>query len=342
MTTTLSTTLVLTALTAALAAGQLELVQPAVERAPGTSVSVDDLAEVQTAESERNADDTGYTANEAVSAMFDWYQYLKDGAVIPFRLLRPAVIEEGKEYPLIVYFGGRGEMNGDNDSHLAHLHHAFKTLSEKDFYLLAVQHTRDGVFAYDGEDHVAEDFFIHAPGGGTYFDAVNEIYDILLAEFPVDKTRVSVAGICSGSTAAYMFASQHKEHVAAMCIVSGYPPGVNIDGIALAAYNSPSDDRNAASSMRQYVTAKKRKGEVFFLNDTMSGHADTSLPFGEDNILDWLLAQKKGQPVTLPCFHLYPVRSWLAVSANIVLPLVCFAALLHFRRQQIRRRKKTL
>ena len=37
-----------------------------------------------------------------------------DGAKLPYRLLKPAAIEAGKKYPLVVFLHGAGERGEDN------------------------------------------------------------------------------------------------------------------------------------------------------------------------------------------------------------------------------------
>jgi predicted peptidase len=300
--------------------GQIELVAPAVNRV----LSEEEIAATAASESERNDTDTNYVANAAVTNLFCKYQYKRGDAVIPFRLLRPIAEEEGKEYPLIVYFGGRGEMNGDNESHLAHLHHAIKTLTRADFFFLTVQ--------YVVEEERREDFFLPAPGGGTYYDVVEEIYEQLLKEYPIDKTKVSVAGLCGGAGAAYMFASRHKETVTSLVVISAGPPAVNLDGIPLVIYNSVFDTV-PIKEVRRYVRSRKEKGEIVYLNDTLCGHADTSLPFGKDEIFNWLLSQKKGEEPTRPSFLFCSPNTWYDVLCYIVFPLVCFFIIFNVRRR---------
>ena len=41
-------------------------------------------------------------------------------ASLSYRLLKPATVEEGKKYPLVVFLHGAGERGGDNKAQLKH------------------------------------------------------------------------------------------------------------------------------------------------------------------------------------------------------------------------------
>ena len=43
-----------------------------------------------------------------------------DGHKLPYRLLKPAMIEDGKKYPLVIFLHGAGERGTDNEKQLVH------------------------------------------------------------------------------------------------------------------------------------------------------------------------------------------------------------------------------
>jgi len=123
-----------------------------------------------------------------------------DAATLPYRLLKPKTIEDGKRYPLVVFLHGAGERGGDNERQLLHpdvLNFATaKYAAANPAFLVAPQ-------CPAGQKWVDVNWW-QKPHHKTPEKPAEsmrltlELMDALAEEFPIDPDRVYVTGLSMG------------------------------------------------------------------------------------------------------------------------------------------------
>ena len=133
-----------------------------------------------------------------------------DGASMPYRLLAPPNVDQaGRQFPLIVFLHGAGERGTDNriqmQLHIDGLRAATQT-EEYASFLVAPQ----------------------LPAGNTYwqpnyaYDLTLEIIDSLIADYPIDPSRIYVTGLSLGGNGSFNYISQLPDRFAAAVPLSGW------------------------------------------------------------------------------------------------------------------------
>lgn len=142
----------------------------------------------------------------------DYKAYYVNG--FGFRLMYPSTyapaVNDGKKYPLIIMFHGRGELGTvyDNELQLTHgaLHHLNARNSGKfDGYALFMQN-RTGDW------------------GSAQYNAINVVIDYMVANNKVDPDRVVIHGLSAGGRGAWQYLIDNPKRVAAAAPMSAVHP----------------------------------------------------------------------------------------------------------------------
>lgn len=137
-----------------------------------------------------------------------WKAYIYKGN--PFRLVFPKTYNptanDGKKYPIIVFFHGRGEAGSiyDNEFSLLHGGENFKNKVDNgtfDGYILVMQTTN----GYHGDPQ---------------FDAVKEITDYMIINNKLDPFRIVDNGLSTGGAATWDMAIRHPSVISSMLPMS--------------------------------------------------------------------------------------------------------------------------
>jgi predicted peptidase len=143
-------------------------------------------------------------------------------ATLPYRLLRPAVIEEGERMPLVVFLHGAGERGNDNLAQLKY----FPTWMASDearanypCYLLAPQCRRDKKWADYSRDPMEGEPLGHPLSADLA--AVVNVMEQLLDDEPIDADRVYLTGLSMGGFGSWDLASRMPGRFAAMMPICG-------------------------------------------------------------------------------------------------------------------------
>jgi large repetitive protein len=129
---------------------------------------------------------------------------------VAFRLLYPRTYNptanDGKKYPMMVFFHGLGEAGPITDNEFQLYHGA-------DYFRTSQNNNR-----YDG--YV---LFLQSQGfwGGGHYDYVKEIIDYMVPNNKLDAFRVSVNGLSAGGTACWEMALKYPTYVSAVLPMSG-------------------------------------------------------------------------------------------------------------------------
>ena len=262
-------------------------------------------------ESEKNIDG-GYDANVNIVQCFAAMEYRYTGGryvdePIRFRLRSPQNIEPGKTYPLIVWTHGYGESVGDNKRQLAHIHYAIKSFAGKDqldFFMLATQcpannPSWDISLAQDGK-------------GDASMTIMDEIFERLLVEYPIDQDRISVVGVSSGGSAAWEYVAKHPGRFASLVAFSCTPPsGVSpsiFEKTAVWAFNNKGDTvpYQPVVDMVQKINDLGGTAHVQLREGGL--HITWDRPLARQEIIRWMIRQHLDGSGPLP-WNAYHLRS---------------------------------
>ncbi len=237
-------------------------------------------------------------------ALFTALEYRYTGGayrdeVFRYRLFIPATGSPDARMPLIVWLHGRGESGADNVEQLQWLDQLFFTRPWKreryPFYFLTVQCPEDN------------DFWTLKNGaqGDDMVNVVKAILDETLQDYPIDRARVCLAGLSSGGTGCWELARRYPQYFAAVApLASEGEQKATIARLAQVpvwAFHCARDEGTPIAQVRTTVKALKQSGGIVHLTEVEAdGHDCWSTAFADYHLLDWLLAQRRGQPGPQP------------------------------------------
>jgi predicted peptidase len=302
-----------------------------LSKATYSTIAEDKIEEIATAESKKHADD-GYLAHAKLTDCFDALGYRYTGGhykndLIRFRLRCPPKMKAGKKYPLIIWFHGQGESGNDNERQLAHIQYTFPFIvgpRSLDFFMLVTQCPGNNP---NWDTSVSQD-----GKGDVPFTIAMEIFDHLIEEYPIDKTRISIYGQCSGAEAAWMFARKYPELCAAIVPISATPPSEIFPDITISAYNCTQDVYTSIVSMRHYVRRANQSGGIAHLTEINVNSHDAWTPaLSQYEVVAWMITQKKNSIFSPPPGIVLKPLSWRQVFIYYGLPLCCLLPLIIIR-----------
>lgn len=144
-----------------------------------------------------------------------------DGTTVPYRLLRPASIEPGVTYPLVVVLHGSGAIGTDNVSQVGMLAKSWATPAIRSRYpafVVVPQFARRSAEYRDRGTPAASSTATSTIHAGV------ALIDELVAALPVDRQRVYAAGFSMGGSTVWHMLALRPDLFAAAIAVAGVPP----------------------------------------------------------------------------------------------------------------------
>ncbi|MEO6786332.1 MAG: prolyl oligopeptidase family serine peptidase, partial [Chthoniobacteraceae bacterium] len=223
-----------------------------------------------------------------------------DGAQLPYRLLKPANIEPGKKYPLVIFLHGAGERGTDNALQLKHGVAAFAKLDAREkfpCFVFAPQCPKD------------RNWIEMTPGGygnaapadpGPMEPLVLGAVDALAQEFTIDPDRVYVTGLSMGGFGTWDLITRHPDMFAAAVPVCG---GGDKDRAAAAkavpvwAFHGLEDKVVPPVRSEEMVAVLRAAGGTAAITEYPGvAHDSWTFAYSEPHLLPWLFAQHRGEP----------------------------------------------
>jgi pimeloyl-ACP methyl ester carboxylesterase len=230
-----------------------------------------------------------------------------------FRLHVPESLEPGKTYPLVVWLHGAGECGSDNINQLSHLHHIIPYLvgpKKRDFFLLVPQcpHTHvsweaaeicSSTVRGDGsvECHVVDD---PVARGNAPIAFTLAMTDAVMKHFPIDRNRVSVAGLSTGGEGVWRIVERRPDlFAAAVPLVSWHAMQEKslrehpiLKKIPIWAIYS-SDDTAIDFARKDFERMRERGCNVRKTEFGVCGHRAWTPAMLQGDILGWLISRAK-------------------------------------------------
>lgn len=211
-----------------------------------------------------------------------------------YQVFIPQTLAPGERLPLIVWMHGHGEANGPRKAylHLRYLKQLFKvSLREhgpERFALMAMQCRQNN------------------PNWTTVADDADDMANVLAAgiddvlnRYPIDRNRVTLAGISSGGNGVWTLGSRRPELFAGLVPMASAGldgPGIeNLIGIPIWAFHSALDKPCPPDFVRRTIAAVRSRNGNAYLTEFNSSNHDCWTPAFEDcELLSWMLSQQRG------------------------------------------------
>ncbi|MBK7406514.1 MAG: hypothetical protein IPJ41_18445 [Phycisphaerales bacterium] len=223
---------------------------------------------------------------------------IEGGASYSYRLLAPpdgaAAPEAG--WPLVIFLHGAGERGDDNLKQLAYLPEAMAGWREEfPCYLLAMQ-CPEGQSWSDSHWNRGEGDQI-APEPTPAMQAVITAIRVLVADEPIDTTRLYLTGLSMGGFGTWDLAARHADWFAAAAPIcgGGDPTAASAyKGLPIWAWHDAGDPVVPVARTRMMVEAAKAAGAIVKYDEvTGFGHGSWGPAYQADKLPTWLFAQRK-------------------------------------------------
>lgn len=224
-----------------------------------------------------------------------------DGAKLPYRLLTPKNYDAAQKYPLVLFLHGAGERGTDNSAQLRHGTALFLKSEVREKYpcfVLAPQCPTDATWSAV-KGWTGPDAFTPEPLAPMKL-ALGAV-DAVAKEFSVDPDRLYITGLSMGGYGSWDAIARHPEKWAAAMPVCGGGPVEKITGaknVAVWAFHGINDTAVPVVRSRELIAALKAAGGTPLYSEyPYVAHDSWTLAYGEPELLPWLFAQRRGQPV---------------------------------------------
>ncbi|AMV17220.1 alpha/beta hydrolase-fold protein [Planctomyces sp. SH-PL14] len=238
------------------------------------------------------------SAGESVNKdSFEKHVFEAEGASLPYRLLKPANVESGKKYPVVVFLHGAGERGTDNEKQLVHGMSVFL----------------DGQFR---KDHPCFVVVPQCPDKTMWVDIpwdspqprmpempnlnhklVIGLLDRLEKELPVDVDREYAAGLSMGGFGTWDLLIRNPKRFAAGVVVCG---GADLSRVIVAKdiplwlFHGAKDTTVRVERSREAVETLKKIGATPRYTEYPDvAHDSWNNAFATPELYEWLFTQKR-------------------------------------------------
>ncbi len=220
----------------------------------------------------------------------------KDGNKLPYRFMKPAKVEEGKTYPLVIFLHGAGERGTDNKAQLRHgIQDIIKLGAEKHpFFMLVPQ-------CPNGKKWVEVDW-----GAASHtmpeqlsvpFTLLFELLGKIEKENPIDQKRIYIMGISMGGFGTWDAISRFPDKFAAAVPVCGgadTAQAPKLVKIPIWVFHGGNDNTVKTQRSRDMVEAlKKAGGDPKYTEYPGVGHNSWTQTFSNPEVIEWIFSQSK-------------------------------------------------
>jgi predicted peptidase len=218
-----------------------------------------------------------------------------NGIVIPYRILFPSDLKQGKTYPLVLQLHGSGEIGVDNIKQVDRLAKSWAMPDVREryqTYVLVPQFPiRSANYGPTSPDQKAE--------ASPALHAALELLEDFTAKNAVNKSQIYALGFSMGGSATWLSHTIKPNLFAAMMPISGIAPddayATNYQQLPVLVLHGNADTENPITADRRFFNAIKKVGSQQIRLREYEGLAH-QLP---DDIYsgfwwrDWLFAQKR-------------------------------------------------
>lgn len=211
------------------------------------------------------------------------------GKTMPYRLYLPENVKKGKNYPVILFLHGAGEIGSDNEQHLPNFTQCFSVAGDllKDVIIICPQ-TPGGWNLHDNG-------FNDQKG---YLSMAKKIVDATLKEYSCDRNRIYVTGLSLGSFATWDIIDAYPNYFAAavpVCGGGGSYASESFINTPIWIYHGTADPTVSYDSSLSTYQAIINSGGKNVKFTTLNGVAHNAWDYAYKDraMFSWLLAQNR-------------------------------------------------
>jgi predicted peptidase len=215
-----------------------------------------------------------------------------------YRIHIPANLQPDEKVPLLLFLHGAGERGGDNTSQLRHGIPSLLSYIEKKNTpaIIIVPQCPSGMQWVDvpwvDEAHTMP------PAPSKPLQAVRALLAQSLDELPVDRSRIYLSGISMGGFGTWDYLQRDPELFAAgipICGGGDTAEAAKLVHTPIWTFHGDRDSSVKTLRSREMAEAIKQAGGTLFKYTEYPevGHDSWTRTYANDEVLDWLFAQKK-------------------------------------------------
>jgi predicted peptidase len=209
-----------------------------------------------------------------------------------YRLLKPAKVEEGKKYPVVLFLHGAGERGNDNLAQLKYFPEYMLSDENREkhaCYVIAPQ-CREGKSWARRSDPSSE------PSEQMQV-AVQALRDTV-KDYPVDAKRIYLTGLSMGGYGSWDLAVRHPDWFAAVVPICGggdESQADKIKNIPIWAWHGDADDAVPVEESRRMIEAIKAAGGSPKYTELKGvGHNSWTPAYTDpQGVVPWMFEQRK-------------------------------------------------
>ena len=252
--------------------------------------------------------------SKEVTAAFERHTFVDGDLELPYRLLAPIDVKEGKKYPLLLFLHGYGERGDDNERQLIHGGSLFASEAFRRRHLAYVvapqcpdkyetgtlgvkpgeEQFRSWILGFDRE---ASSKFNSEGNPTEQITAVRNLVEQLRSELPIDENRLYVSGLSMGGYATWDLITREPEFWAAAAPICGggdIRQASRLIKLPIWCFHGSEDSVVPADRSREMVDAiNAAGGKVIYTEYEGVNHDSWTPTFRSRHVWDWLFAQEK-------------------------------------------------
>jgi predicted peptidase len=226
------------------------------------------------------------------STAFLKLQYITSGDTLPYRLLKPRKVDDGKKYPLIIFFHGAGERGNDNEKNIKHIKEMVTNNGNRMKYpcfVIAPQcpEKLKWIESYNSE--------LTARPAKPMQQFIT-LLEKILKENPIDPSRIYVTGLSMGGFGTWDLIARYPNKFAAAVPICGggdEKTAPKIKHIPIWAFHGAKDTTVPPEKSRKMIKALQDAGG----SPGYSEYPDVEHPswvhaYKDPFLLTWLFRQK--------------------------------------------------
>lgn len=226
----------------------------------------------------------------------------QNGDLLLYRQLNPISVDTDTQYPLVLFLHGAGERGNDNELQLLHGANMFTNPVNRTNYptfALFPQCPTNSFWApINRSDIKDESFYPYQAQMPASLQAVKELLDNFIDNYPIDPNRIYIMGLSMGGMGTFDMVCRYPYLFAAAIPICG---GINIKRLgeietttSFRIYHGDADSVVPVSSSRNaYTTLKAKNADVKYIEFPGIDHNSWTPAFNMPDFMAWLFSQSK-------------------------------------------------
>ncbi len=211
------------------------------------------------------------------------------GKTLPYTVYLPRGYKSNKQYPVLLFLHGAGEMGSDNTSHLNNINIALVSCSDilSEAIIICPQCPDSGWWSlYEGNEQKG------------YLAAAKRLTDNLVKKYNGDKNRIYVTGLSMGGYGTWQLLEHYSDYFAAAAPICGWGntnAGHILKDIPIWIFHGTADDTVSFSSSQQMYNAIIGSGgnKILFTKLQGVGHNAWTPAYSDRKLFSWMFSQNK-------------------------------------------------